>query len=77
MSSIFVDYYYFTENQILVYNFTKQTVTSAGTQVMLQSPKIEVHILSSKDSIYPYNFQLSRCLEIHTVCLWEDPDISI
>lgn len=76
MSSISVDYYYFTENQILVYDVTKQTVTSAGTQVLLWSPKIELHIISSKVSKYPYNLQLSRCLEIHVVCLWKDPDIS-
>lgn len=77
MSSISVNYYYFTENQILMYNFSKQTVTSAGTQLLLWSPKIELHIISSKDSKYPYNLQCSRCLEIHIVCLQTDPGISI
>lgn len=77
MSSVSLVYYYFTENQILVYDVTKHTVTSAGTRFLLRSPKVELHIISSKVSKYPYNLQLSRCLEIHIVCLWKDPDISI
>jgi len=59
-----------------MHDFSKQTITSAGTDFLLQSPKTELHIIFGKVSKYPYNLQLLRCLEILIVSLWKDPDIS-
>lgn len=38
MPSVSVDYFYFTDNQILVDDFIKPKLTSAGTQVLFSVP---------------------------------------
>lgn len=38
MSSVSLDYFYFKDNQILVYNFINPKVTSAGNQVLFSVP---------------------------------------